>query len=93
MDVAEILEGACDELLIHGRSRDEYEGEDGSICLYNALIKSAARLGLAHRYYRARNELADRVAYPSVWNASATDDEVFDLLRNTAKELREEADA
>jgi hypothetical protein len=100
-EVADILDRAHDELLQRGWNQGDYEAEDGRVCLLGALAHATDIP--AHQLFHSGNgacyaafALAARL--PCIipdWNDAAerTEDEVFDLLRNTAKAEREEAGA
>lgn len=100
-EIADVLDGASDELLTRGRCLNDLEDEAGRVCIYQAIGLASERIqthgrGLAmFRGQLAMEEAAKdalRVHIPTGnivgWNRDSTDDEVFDLLRNTAKELR-----
>lgn len=100
-EVADCIDAAHDEMLVRGRCADSLIGDDGSICIFRA-VSLAAHSPMAAwgttgwrtqeaLYEAAKAALRSVHQWPVDFNRNASDDEVFDFLRNTAKQLREEA--
>jgi hypothetical protein len=90
--VADILDGAADYLEQHGRCRDQAHDSEGRLCLLAAVSQSRSALHATPIQLRASlSALRARIGIPGLvaWQDNeASDQQVLDLLRRTAKHER-----
>lgn len=104
-EIADVLDKAHDLLMVKGRCTGKGLGDDGGLCVEAAICEAMggdpAAWSSWHDTWPAPLRALDshlRVTQPPnycspyFWNDhEATDDDVFDALRNCAKRLREQA--
>lgn len=96
----ELLDAAADEMTIRGSCAEEFENDEGNVCMlgaitrahkgsYDILMVVKARTALTQTLEESRPDTHPFSGFIAIWNDSHTHDERIEALRQGAKYYRE----